>query len=197
MAIKRQESSIDLPAAGTVPARLARIIELGKQESLKFQSTTEFVVKEEVILFYSLPTRLIDSPNSEYDGKQHFIRTGTMNMSSNERSSLRSKHIDILDPGFFSRDELDMGTLLGKPMYLTIVHNEGKDNKVYANITNTMSVPEGMVVDELDTTPFYFDFDNPDPQVWDNHLADWYKEKIQGAVNFSGSAVEKMLLARG
>lgn len=189
MALKKQVSNIPIPDAGTIPARLARIVEIGQHQ-------TQFGVKDQLWMWYSLPTRLIDQPESDFHGKQHMIKTAPISMSANERSSLVTQHINILAPKFdLNSSTMDLGVLLNRPAYLTVVHNEAKDkDRTYANIGNTMSVPEGMEVGELDTTPFYFDFDNPDLDVWTKYLSDYIKEKIQSALNYKGSAVEDMVM---
>lgn len=187
MALNPQDkgTKISPPAPGTVPARVARIIEIGEHASFKYG------VKDQVQIWYSLPTRLI-SEEGDFQGKQHQIRTPRMTKSSNERAALM-KHVDALKP-----DATGLGELLNRPCYLTIVHNKAKDSKgteqTYANITGVMAVPEGMTVGEIDTTPFYFDWDNPDPEVWTKHLWDGMRETIMKAENYKGSAVELMVL---
>jgi len=57
-----------------------------------------------------------------------------------------------------------------------------------------MGVPEGMTVGELDTEPFYFDFYNPDEDVWQNKLWDGIRETMKKADNYHGSELEKMVL---
>jgi hypothetical protein len=188
MALNPQEkgkSQIGIPAAGTIPARCARIVELGQHDHSKYG------VKDQVQIWYSLPTRLI-TDEGDYQGKQHMIRTQRMTKSSNEKAALM-KHVTVLNPQATSLTDL-----LNQPCYITVVHNEVKDStgkvNTYANLMGLMSVPEGMAVGNLDTDPFYFDFDNPDAEVWTKHLWDNVKEYIQEAVNYKGSAVERMVL---
>ena len=184
MALNPQEksgSSIGLPDSGTVPARLSRIIELGRHD-------TKFGVKDQVQMWYSLPTRIItDDEAGNYKGKQHQQRTRRLTKSSNEKAALMD-HVRVLDPHCTGLEQL-----LNKACYLTLEQNDW-EGTTYSNITNIMNVPEGMEVGEADTEPFYFDFDNPDAEIWDKHLWDNIKEQIMEAENYPGSAVEKMVL---
>lgn len=188
MALKQKQNDIPLPARGNVPARLARIIEIGEHE-------TKFGIKDQVVFYYSLPTRIIDLEGSDFHGRQSLVKTFNMTMSTSEKSNLVEDHIDVLDPNFdLSAEVIDLSPLLTRPIYVQLEHNEGADGRVYCNIVNTMGVPEGMEVGELDTTPWHFDFDNPDPDVWTKYMSDFIKEKIQSARNYKGSAVESMVM---
>ncbi len=189
MALKKQKNLIPIPDQGTVPARLARVIEIGEQMTVKYG------VKNQVWLFYSLPTRIIDVPESDFHGKQSMVRTAPMTMSMNEKANLVD-HIKALDPTFdLDAEEAFLTPLIGKACYVTLEHNEDtQKNVTYCNIVNVMGVPEGQEVGDLDTTGFHFDYDYPDVDIWTRFISDFVKEKIQGAVNYPGSAVEEMVM---
>jgi hypothetical protein len=187
MALNPQDKSsgakITPPAEGTIPARVARIIEIGEH-------ATKFKAKDQVQIWFSLPTRLI-ADEGDYQGKQHMVRTQRMTKSSNEKAALMD-YVRVLN-----KDATSLADLLDKPCYLTVVHNEvdgAKGKATYANIMGVMSVPEGMTVGALDTEPFYFDFDNPSAVVWEKNLWDGIREVIKSANNYKGSAVERMVL---
>lgn len=172
------------PAPGVVPARLARIVEVGKHD-------TFYGEKDQVIFWYSLPTRLIDMPESDYHGKQHMVRTAPLRKSSNEKATLM-EHVNVLKP-----DAQDLSELLDRPCFVTIVHNtveSGGQERTFANISQVSGVPEGIDVGELDTSPFYFDYENPDEDIWNDFLWESLREQIKSANNYSGSAVEEMVL---
>ena len=173
-----------IPDVGTVPARLARVIEIGIHDS-------KFGEKDQVVLFYSLPTRIIDQEESDYHGKQHMIRTAPLRKSSADKATLM-KHVNVLN-----KEATDLDQLLDQPCFLTIIHNEVESagtKTTYANISNIVDVPEGLIVGDLDTTKFYFDFENPDEDIWTQYLWDNLREQIMSAVNYQGSAVEEMVL---
>lgn len=169
-----------LPPEGTTPARLARIIELGTQD-------TQYGEMKQIILQYSLPMHQIEY-NEEW--KQQFISTSRMKMSSfkdtkTNRKSTLMKHVDALGEGCE-----DIKELLGKECLLTIVHNKSMDgSKVYANIDNISKPMPGMNNDELDTEPFYFDFEYPEDDTW-NRLSNYQKDIIRSSIDYPGSEVE-------
>lgn len=182
MALKESSKQFTLPDEGIVPARLARIIEIGEHN-------TDYGVKDQVYLYYSLPTRLIED-EGDYQGKQHMVRTQPMKNSDSEKASLWD-HRKVLNP-----DTRNLADLLDIPAFLTLTHNTVEKNgksRTFCNITNVSGVPEGMEVGGLDTTHFYFDFDNPDADIWVK-IGDFTQDKIKSALNYSGSEVEKMVL---
>jgi hypothetical protein len=184
---EKQASQISLPAEGTVPARLARIVELGQRETT-YKGITK--VKDQVQFWYTLPTRLIED-EGDYQGKQHMIRTRRMQKTTSEKGAIM-EHIAVLD-----KNATSFESILNKPCYVRIVHNtvtKDGDSRQYANITGIMGVPEGMTVGDADTTPFHFDFYNPSEELWQDVLWDGLKEDLQKAVNYKGSALERMVL---
>lgn len=192
MALKKQKSNIPNPEKGNIPARLVRIVEIGDH---KAGPGGKFGTKSLVQLFFTLPTRIIDQPDNElYHGKQHMVRTAYLNLSASDKSSLVKDYIKVMQPGFDTKgDVMPLAPLLDSTIYLTIDNNE-TDTGTFTNIMNTMGVPEGMTVGPTDITKFYFDFDSPSEDVWIRYLTDKQKEKIQEALNYSGSAVEAMVL---
>lgn len=181
---QKPTSAIAIPDAGVVPMRLARVIEIGEHD-------TFYGVKDQVILFYSLPTRIIEDEGSDYNGKQHMIRTAPLRKSSSDKATLM-EHVNVLLPTATS-----LGMLLDQPCFGTIIHNEVEssgNSRTFANIQSVSGVPEGMVVGALDTNPIYFDFENPDEDIWNDVLWDAMRDQIKGANNYPGSKVEEMVL---
>lgn len=172
-----------LPDEGIVPARLARAVEIGEHK-------TGFGVKDQVFLFFSLPTRIIDDEDDDYHGKQHMVRTQPLRNSTSEKAGLWDFR-KVLNP-----KTTDYRELINLPCFLTLKHNAVESDgttRTYCNIIGQSGVPEGMTVGELDTVPFYYDYDDPDPEIWAK-LGDWMQSKIKSSLNFHGSATEAMVL---
>ncbi len=189
MAMKEAASRIPNPDPGTIGARLARVIEIGVQPTGK---DNIYGYKDQVVLMYGLPTRIIDVEGDENDGRQYMVRSQPMRNSTSERASLY-EHRAALDGGRTTR----YGELLGLPCFVTIENNEvvkGSQKNTYTNIIGVSAVPEGMEVGELDRPQFYFDLDNPSEDIWVNDLWDNIREKITGSHEYSGSKVEEMVL---
>lgn len=189
MAMKEAVNRIPNPDPGTIPARLARVIEIGVQPTGK---DNIYGYKDQVVLMYGLPTRIIDVEGDDNDGRQYMVRSQPMRNSTSERASLY-EHRHALDGG----KTTSYGELLNLACFVTIENNEVVKNgqkNTYTNITSISAVPEGMEVGELDRPQFYFDLDNPNEDVWTNDLWDNIREKIMGSKEYSGSAVEEMVL---
>ncbi len=182
MALKEAGKQFTIPAEGIVPARLARIIEIGEHN-------TDYGVKDQLYLYFSLPTRLIED-EGEYQGKQHMVRTQPMKNSDSEKAALWD-YRSVLGP---NTDRL--ADLIDQAAFLTLTHNtveKAGKSRTFCNITNVSGVPEGMEVGALDTTGFYFDYDNPDADVWVK-IGEFTQNLIKDSLNYSGSYVEKMVL---
>lgn len=187
MALKHSNSgpSIPNPAPGVVPGRIARVIEIGKHD-------TFYGEKDQIQIYVSLPTRLIDAPESDFHGKQHMVRSKPLRNSDNEKASLMKDWINVLKPGL-----KDLRELLNLPCFVNLKNEDvesGGEKRTYTNIIQVSGVPEEIEVGELDIPMFYFDFDAPDEDVWTDHLWDNIREKIMSAKNYKGSAVEEMVL---
>ena len=137
MALQKQKNRLPRPAEGTIPARLARIIEIGEHLS---GPKGVYGLKPMVQLYFSLPTRIIDAPDSDYHGKQAMVKSRNLNMSSSNKSSLVKDYIKVIKPSFdLSLDSMPLGPLVNLPLYVQIEWNDGDDGEEYTNIINTMS----------------------------------------------------------
>lgn len=186
MALKEAKKSSSLLAPeGIFQARLARIIEIGEHK-------TVHGLKDHVFFFYNLVNEHIDDEDNELNGKQFQVRSKPLNNTASQKAALWD-HRKVLGP-----DTMEFSDLLNQAAFLTTEHkvvvNDAGETNTYCNIINISGVPQGIEVPELDIPTFYFDFDNPDADVWENQMWDWIKEKIQTAENYHGSQVEAMVL---
>lgn len=173
------------PKPGVVPARVARVIEIGEHD-------TRWGVKDQLFIYMSLPTRLIEAPGSDFDGKQHMVRSMPLRKSNADGAALMKDFINVIYP-----ECSDLAQLLDKPCFVQIENNDvqqGGEVRTFTNIVQVSGVPEGVDVGALDTTPFHFSWEEPDEDVWTNFLWDRVRDKIKSAHNYPGSAVEDMVL---
>ena len=182
----QQQGGIDveLIEEGGYPARVARIIELGKQE-------TPWGAKHQVVFGFTIPSEKVEI-NGET--KQRMLWAFPYNLGDGEKPKVNpdsnvAKTSAAIDPKASGWHDL-----IGKPCTIQVEQKENKKTKgkFHNNITNVSMPMRGMEVEEPDCDVYVFDFDNPDPEVWDK-LSDWRKEQIQNAVNYEGSAVEAMV----
>lgn len=179
-----------LPKAGTVPARLLSIVDLGVQSRKPWKGQPRSPVRQLVATF-ELPNDKMD-----YKGKLVPQRISTANMTlSNDPKSALYKFMQSIDPT--GKNGGDLARYPGMPVLLTIVHTkvQGTDGeKTYANITGMMPAPEGFPIEDLHDKPFLFDFDEPKEDQL-KMMPPFLRKNIAKAVNYSGSKVEKVMPA--
>lgn len=165
-----------LVPAGTHVARAYGIVDLGTQYSAKFSNWAH-----KILIQWELPTERMD------DGRPLAI-SKTYTLSTNEKASLRKDLESWLGRSISAKEERDgfpIGSMLGAPCMLSVVHSEGSNGKVYANIGAVMSVPKGMTVPEQENPAVVYEVENGKDAVF-NALPDWIKQKIEQSKEFAG-----------
>lgn len=79
---------------------------------------------------------VFETPHRDSEGKPHRVSTWPYTVSLNEKANLR-KDLEKWRGRKFSADELngfDLESVIGAPAMLNIVHNEGDEGQVYANV---------------------------------------------------------------
>lgn len=168
----------ELTPEGPTVARCVRVIEIGKQDS-------RYGVQDRCVINFSLPFHFIKLGDEE---KQKFIsQPFGINMSNNEGSTM-AEYVKALNSSAQS-----LGDFLNQPCQLNIVHYDRKDGKGRGErIDSVTRLLPGIEVPELDTEPFWFEWKNPDPSVWQK-IPPFTKTLIQEAVNYPDSKVEQMV----
>lgn len=170
-----REVDYELPEEATYMGRLARVIELGVHED-------KYGEKDRVVFGFTVPEMTINIEGVE---KQRMFWTYPMNKKSNPEATV-IKYMKALNP-----DSQGYEDCLGKPCGIEFKHST-RDGKTYANIANITRPMRGVEVPEPDCDVYSFDFDNPSKANWDK-LSENRQEKIKSALNYEGSAVQKML----
>jgi hypothetical protein len=170
----------DLIPSGTHAARCVRVIEIGKQYSKQFDTESN-----KVIIVLALPSVMVNVGGEE---KQAFVSNPFgITISNNDRSSMK-QYTRALDP---QGEAKNLGDFLNKTCQVLITHRT-KDDKTYARLDSVAPILPGFPVPELDTEPFWFRWNNPDPALWEK-LPDFQKQLIKEATNYHGSRVWEMV----
>lgn len=171
------ETDFEQIPEGVYLARCARVIELGTQYSEKFDTSSN---KAQIVL--SLPGHTV---NIGGEDKQAFISNAFgITMSNNKKGNMK-QYTRALDP---NSQATNIGYFLDQPCQVSIVHSE----KGKAIIDSVSPVLPGTEVPALDTDPFWFSWEKPDPAVW-SQLPEFTRNMIREATNFKGSLVEAMV----
>ena len=185
----------EIPPAGTHPAILVGLVDLGTQE-VAYQQKISHVRK--VLLLWELTTEKMSGFKD-----RNFIVQRDYTMTFSEKSSLRGLMEEWRGKAFSANDEIDLAVMVGKPCFVSIIH-ETKGDRTFSKIKSVGQVPKGMTVAPAQTKPFSWELGNgPIPDVlkdpWMpyifgesiedviNHCDEWKGKKGQGAGNGNGN----------
>jgi hypothetical protein len=165
--IKRQ--IFEVPPEGNFPAVITTVADLGLQES-NWQGEINRAYK------IGLAFELVGKTTT--DGRP-FAVFDRVNCSLHEKSRLAP----IVSAALGTvPNELDPRDLLGHPVLVRVVHKDGQDGKVWANIGSVTPIPDGMAIPTTDTPLLYFDLAEPDDAVYQK-LPALFRKLIENRVN--------------
>ena len=158
---------------GSYPARIAQMLDLGKQED-EYKGETS--VRDKLWITFELPTETITIDGKE---KPRWL-SREFTKSFNERSLLTK----VLNAAF-DADEIpnvqSFKEFLGREMLIEVgTTSGGKDKWIGA-----MKLPKGMSVAPLQNKGVYFDMDCPDMELL-NSLPDFLQDKITSSESYKG-----------
>lgn len=180
--------------AGTYPARLVMVVDLGLQ-TRSYQGEEKDPHPHIALTYEFLDEFLKDEDGNEMEDKPLW-RTEMMpiyNLDS-EKAKSTSRYFTF-DPNV--KDDGDWTAQLGKPCLITIIQNPGKgkhQGKVFDKITavSAMRDKDAKKAPPLVNEARFFDLDDPDYEVFKG-LPKFLKERITNNLEFSGSLLEKLL----
>ena len=187
----------DTLEAGVYPGRLVQIIDLGLQEQAPFQGKPKDPVQE-INLTYELADEFMkDDEGEDIEDKPRWISEKMPLHNINADRAKSTQRYNAMDPEHIH--EGDFSKLLGTPVNITIVVNEGKGKnagKFYENVAGLapMREKEAKKLPALVNETKVFDLDDPDMDVF-NSLPDWLQKKIKSNLNYAGSPLE--ILSKG
>lgn len=173
--------SIEKLEAGVYRGISSMLIDLGLQESEKFEKT-----QRKMILIWNIVDEYIEI-NGE---KLPRTITKEYGFSLGEKSNLR-KDLQAWRGKPFTEEELqgfNLLNILNKPCQLQIILEE-KNGKKYNNIASIMALGKGMQFNELEETS-YLDLEEEETFVNWGSVPRWIQEKIKRAQNYTSSGLE-------
>lgn len=183
----------DPMGAGTYPARLVQVLTLGVQEQREFKGEAKPPRLELMLTYEFLDEFLKNDEGEDLLDKPRWL-SETIPLYNLEADLAKStKRYLALDPKLVFDGEWDM--LLGTPcMVEVVVEQSKKDKKIYENIGNVspMREKEAAKAPKLVNPTKLFNFYEPDTEVFEK-LPQWLRDKIKGALDFEGSALQEAL----
>lgn len=181
--------------AGAYPARIVRIVDLGVQPRRAYKGKDKPPAPHILITYELLDEFCKDEEGEDMEDKPRWITERFPMFSLKADGAISTKRYKALDPT--EEHGGDFSLLLGKPLSLTVVNNEGSGQhkgKVFNNVggVSLMRKKEESKAPELVNEAYMFDLDDPDLEVW-NNLEDWLKELIEGGIDFDKTSLASML----
>ena len=143
----------ETPAAGSQPAVLVGLIELGTQQE-EYQGQTKEARK--VFLVWEL------TGEKKSDGS-NFVIGRDYTQSLNQMAALRKVVEKWRGREMQVDEEFDLTKLIGKPCLLSLVHKTSQGGKTYAKIDGVQAVPKGMAVPPATRKPIVWAIDGGQP----------------------------------
>ena len=180
MAIAMKGGSVDAPEKGSHMGRLLAILDLSLQPEFIWEGKTT-PPRYMVSFIYELT-------GSENKENKPYILSEDFKVSDHDASKMYDR-VTTLDPTMtLTKGGEDLSGLLTVPCMIEVDHNA----KGYAKIKKVSGVPSNFQVDPLLNTPYTFEFDNPDMNIF-NALPEFVQNKIKSALTYEGSELHKQV----
>jgi hypothetical protein len=181
--------------SGSYPARLVQIVGLGVQPQREFKGETKPPRLSVRLTYEFLDEFMKDEEGNDLEDKPRWLSEELPFMSLKADLAKSTKRYFALDPE--DTADGDWSKLVGAPCVVTVVQEADKRpgvDRIYEKVANVSSMrpKEAAKAPELKNPPLVWDFYDPDVGVF-NDFPEWLREKIKGAVDYPGSALEKAL----
>jgi hypothetical protein len=186
--------------AGTYPARLVQLIDLGVQEQRPYKGQEKPPHQEIYTTYEMVDEFLKDEDGEEMKDKPRWLSEDFKLLSLNSDRATSTKRYMALDPEL--KFDGDWSQLLGVPAMITISADKDKKGnvddegnlKIYNNIVSvqTMRDKDAKNCEPLVNETKLLDLTDPDLEVF-LALPEWLRDKIKNGLDFDGSKLDKML----
>lgn len=177
--------------AGAYPARLWLIAILGTQKQRPYKGEEKPPVTEIALTYELQDEYMVDEDGELLEDKPRVVGEIIPFYSHEAEKSKCAKRYLALDPQ--AVHDGDWSELSEAPCMVTITVNQVGD-KEYTNVQSISAMREKDVkrAHDLVNPAILFDFYEPDGEVWER-MPNWLKEKCKQAIDYPGSALEKLV----
>ena len=185
--------------AGTHPVRLVRVLDMGVQKQREYKGEPKPPVQEIDLTYEFLDEFMLDADGEDILDKPRWNSECIPFHTLDKDKAKSTNRYLAFDPDCVN--DGDWEELLGMPAMVTIIQKAGKgkfEGRVFDNINSAapMSPKQQKKAAPLVNKATFFSMDAPDMDVY-NSLPDWIKDKMKGALNYGGSALEKAIEGGG
>lgn len=181
--------------AGTYPARLVHVIDLGLQPQPDWQGQAKPPAYKLLTTYELLDEFMLDEDGEELTDKPRHLSENFALYNLEQDKAKSTKRYLALDPS--QAHAGNWAALVETPVNLTVVQNAGKGNnagKIYNNIAGTspMRPRDAAKAPPLVNAPVIFDMEAPDLEAY-KAIPEWVQKIILSGLEFKGSVLEAML----
>lgn len=181
--------------AGSYPARVVQMMILGVQPQRAFKGEEKPPRLTIRLTYEFLDEFMKDEEGNDLEDKPRWLSEEFPFMSLKADLAKSTKRYFALDPD--DKADGDWSKLIGAPCVVTIVQEADKRpgvDRIYEKVANVsaMRPKEAAKAPELKNPSLVWDFYSPDVEVFKG-MPEWLQEKIKGAVDYPGSALETAL----
>lgn len=177
--------------AGTYPARLVQIIDMGLQPQRPYKGDEKKPANEVMLTYEFVDVFMVDDDGNEVEDKPRWFSEILPWYGPEAAKAKSAQRYAAFDPN--NDYDGDLGQCIEVPVNVTIVINKS-NGKSYVNIASVtaMRKRDADKVPALVNPPKVFDLDDPDMEVF-NKLPGWIQDKLKGNLRYAGSKLEKAL----
>jgi hypothetical protein len=181
--------------AGSYPARLVQVIDLGVQEQQPWNNEPAKPPVQEIMVTYELVDAfMVDEDGNEIEDKPRWLSETFPLYNLESELAKSTKRYLAIDPNV--EMDGDWTALIGWPVMVTLVQNPGKGKnkgKIYEKITGTSSVRarDAAKLPELKNPGKVFDQSDLDTVGILLTLPKWVQDKVKEGLEWEGSPMAK------
>ena len=181
----------DVIEAGTYPARLVQLLDMGLQPQNAYQGTPKPPMQEITLTYELVDVFMKDADGNDLEDKPRWVSETIPFHNLNADKAKSTQRYNAFDPK--GDWDGDLTKALGQPINVVLVNNK-KGDKTYTNVAglSTMRAKDAEKCPELKNPTKLFSLDDPDMEIYAK-LPKWQQEDIQKNLNFNGSPLQAKL----
>lgn len=175
--------------AGTYPARLVQVIDLGLQPQKPYEGQSKPPANMVHVTYESSDEFIVDKEGKEVLDKPRWFSEDFPMHNPEKDMATSTKRAKVIDPE--CKLDFDWSQFIGLPVGVILVANPGKGKnkgRTFNNVVGLSSLRPKDVegLPELVNEPKVFSLDEPDMEVF-NALPQFLQDQIKGNLEFDGS----------
>lgn len=178
---------------GTYPARVVRVVDNGLQPQRPYKGEEKAPAYTITVTYELVDVFMQDEDGNDIEDKPRWISEEFPLNAMSADLAKSTKRMKAIDPE--NDIEGDWSQTLSSPCMVTVGNYVSKKNgQTYDQVTNvtTCRARDAQRMPELKNEAKFFDLGDPDIEFF-NSLPKWIQEKIQGNLEYAGSALERAL----